>query len=200
MQKNRRLAHVLLHMHRPTERADPSGTVTHKINSDVASFLPQLREILESQGFKHGGLGNQLSPLVHLGREVGKHMPSIIHEATVKVRNSKKRVWDGLTEEETVTLAEPEIVLAMSEVMCDMNRQQRMDLFLSNSMPVRDSEFFLYPTNDYIESSGKGRNECLGSVAVNRGASGIDGIISTATGYVEATSSPTALLIGDLAT
>ena len=43
MQKNRRLAHVLLHTHRPTERADPSGTVTHKINSDVASFLPQLR-------------------------------------------------------------------------------------------------------------------------------------------------------------
>ena len=127
-------------------------------------------------------------------------MPSIIHEATVKVRNSKKGVWDGLTEEETVTLAEPEIVLAMSEVMCDMNRQQRMDLFLSNSMPVCDSEFFLYPTNDYIESSGKGRNECLGSVAVNRGASGIDGIISTVTGYVEATSSPTALLIGDLAT
>jgi pimeloyl-ACP methyl ester carboxylesterase/L-alanine-DL-glutamate epimerase-like enolase superfamily enzyme/uncharacterized membrane protein len=200
MYENRRVAHVLLHTHRPSERADPSGTVTHKITSEIASFLPQVRGILEVQGFNESSLGSQLAPLVHLGRQLGKHMPSIIHDAATKVRNNKRRVWDDSTEDNIVTLAEPEIIVAMSEVMCDLSGQQRLDLFLSNSMPVRDSECFLYPTRDYMESNLQCENQCLGSVAVNRGASGIDGIISTATGFVEATSSPTTLLIGDLAT
>ncbi len=199
-QNDRRLAHVLLHKHRPTERADPSGTVTHKITSEVASFLPLVTQVLEVQGHSIGTLGSQLAPIVYLGREIGKHMPSIIRGATENVKRNRERVWNEAKEKNVLTLSEPEIVLAISEVLCSMNSQQRLDLFLSNSMPVRDSEFFLYPNHDYIKSTPFGSNQCLGSVSVNRGASGIDGIISSATGFVEATSSPTTLLIGDLAT
>ena len=52
------------------------------------------------------------------------------------------------------------------------------DLFLSNSMPVRDADSFLYNAPN------------LGAVGVNRGASGIDGIISSAVGFALATPSP----------
>ncbi|MFP4626767.1 MAG: 2-succinyl-5-enolpyruvyl-6-hydroxy-3-cyclohexene-1-carboxylic-acid synthase [Natronomonas sp.] len=60
-------------------------------------------------------------------------------------------------------------------------------LFVSNSMPVRDLDRFAAPR--------------LGDVSVygNRGASGIDGIISTALGVGSATDEPLVCVIGDLA-
>jgi len=60
-------------------------------------------------------------------------------------------------------------------------------LFLSNSMPIRDLEL-------YGESSKK--NIIIG---VNRGASGIDGIISSAAGFANGSNKLCTLLIGDLA-
>ena len=60
-------------------------------------------------------------------------------------------------------------------------------LFLSNSMPVRDMDLY-------------GKNGKKGiTTGANRGASGIDGVISTATGFAAANNSMVTLLIGDLA-
>ena len=59
-------------------------------------------------------------------------------------------------------------------------------LFVSNSMPVRDVDSYL-----------RARAEPL-AVHANRGASGIDGVISAATG-VAAKGTPTTALVGDLA-
>lgn len=59
-------------------------------------------------------------------------------------------------------------------------------LFVSNSMPIRDVDTYL-----------RARSEPL-RVYANRGASGIDGVISAAAG-VAASGTPTTLLIGDLA-
>jgi 2-succinyl-5-enolpyruvyl-6-hydroxy-3-cyclohexene-1-carboxylate synthase len=61
-------------------------------------------------------------------------------------------------------------------------------LFLSNSMPVRDMDSFA------CTLSGKGI-----ATGVNRGASGIDGIMSTAAGFAEGHGKPLTLLIGDIA-
>lgn len=61
------------------------------------------------------------------------------------------------------------------------------NLFLSNSMPIRDFDYFSSVSKKNIK------------IYSNRGASGIDGIISTAAGVASQSASPTYLIIGDLA-
>lgn len=59
-------------------------------------------------------------------------------------------------------------------------------LVVSSSMPVRDLEWYVQPTSPV-------------TVHANRGANGIDGVVSTAVGVACSTGAPTALLIGDIA-
>ncbi|TLU58714.1 MAG: 2-succinyl-5-enolpyruvyl-6-hydroxy-3-cyclohexene-1-carboxylic-acid synthase [Chlorobium sp.] len=61
-------------------------------------------------------------------------------------------------------------------------------LFVSNSMPVRDMD-------NYANSSHAGGIP----TAINRGVSGIDGIISTAAGFANGHQKPGTLMIGDIA-
>lgn len=60
-------------------------------------------------------------------------------------------------------------------------------LFVGNSMPIRDMDWF------GVSDSGRPR-----LVAANRGASGIDGLLATATGYATGLQKPTTVLLGDL--
>ncbi|WP_380678422.1 2-succinyl-5-enolpyruvyl-6-hydroxy-3-cyclohexene-1-carboxylic-acid synthase [Salinigranum sp. GCM10025319] len=60
-------------------------------------------------------------------------------------------------------------------------------VFVSNSMPVRDLDRFGAPSTKSLTVLG------------NRGASGIDGIVSTALGAASATTDPLTLVTGDLA-
>ncbi len=60
-------------------------------------------------------------------------------------------------------------------------------LFVANSMPARDMDLYATPVADTPLK-----------VALNRGVSGIDGIISTATGFSAGLGKATTLLIGDI--
>jgi 2-succinyl-6-hydroxy-2,4-cyclohexadiene-1-carboxylate synthase len=187
--------HVLLHTERPAERVDSTGTITHQIDSPVETFIPMLTSFLQrTSGFSTGILGSDLCSLILLGRHLSEKMPDIIHESSQIVATQTKRVWESHGESFNYNLTEPQIILAMSEILSDL-KGNPSSLFFSNSMPVRDAEFFLYPR--HVQLAKMGPN--LSTVAVNRGASGIDGIISSAIGFCEASSMPTTLLIGDLA-
>ena len=77
---------------------------------------------------------------------------------------------------------EPNIIRA-----CIENLRPSASIFLSNSMPIRDFNRFSPHPNQHFRS------------AVNRGASGIDGIVSTAAGWTYASQNPAILIIGDIA-
>lgn len=61
------------------------------------------------------------------------------------------------------------------------------NIFLSNSMPARDADSFFYPEN------------YQGKVFLNRGVSGIDGNVSTASGIAAGLKDPVVAVLGDLA-
>ncbi|EON71646.1 2-succinyl-5-enolpyruvyl-6-hydroxy-3-cyclohexene-1-carboxylic-acid synthase [Lysinibacillus sphaericus] len=61
------------------------------------------------------------------------------------------------------------------------------DIFVSSSMPIRDIDTFLMKTTKDLR------------IFANRGANGIDGVVSTAMGFSQVNGRETYLLIGDLA-
>ena len=64
---------------------------------------------------------------------------------------------------------------------------EKSNIFISNSMPIRDFDYF----------ASKNKNGF--KIFTNRGASGIDGIISSASGIASQSNNLTFLIIGDLA-
>lgn len=86
------------------------------------------------------------------------------------------------TIQDTETLTEPFVSRTISELLPDDSC-----LFLSNSMPVRDMDLYGAPVKKDI------------CIATNRGVSGIDGILSTATGFAASKNKMLTLVIGDLA-
>jgi 2-succinyl-5-enolpyruvyl-6-hydroxy-3-cyclohexene-1-carboxylate synthase len=81
--------------------------------------------------------------------------------------------------------------MAVNEISAARIASSLMDegygLFVSNSMPARDMDMYAAPT------AGKPVQ-----TALNRGVSGIDGIISTAAGFSAGLGKPVTLLIGDI--
>jgi len=176
-------SHVLIHPHHSQERSDPDFTVTHRVSADIAPFLSSTLSALETMtDTLSTACGSDLATLTLLGRIVGTKIPSIIDKASTKVTSTLVS-----QEPSSTTLTEPQVVLKLSDYFSGSNTS--IPFYISNSMPVRDAEFFLYPKRMFG----------MGAVSVNRGASGIDGIFSSAEGFAEANGAHTMLLIGDLA-
>lgn len=79
-------------------------------------------------------------------------------------------------------LSEPSVARALFRAL-----ERRDTLFCSSSMPIRDVEWFCAPQTDAPR------------VLANRGANGIDGVVSTVLGVARVSAGRTVGLIGDLA-
>ncbi len=84
--------------------------------------------------------------------------------------------------EQDETLSEPFVARHISQAV-----PPDSGLFLSNSMPIRDVDLYGASAKKNI------------AVAANRGISGIDGIMSAASGFAVQTASVTTVIIGDMA-
>jgi len=92
----------------------------------------------------------------------------------------EKIIARHIAEEDTLT--EPYVARRITELI-----PAQTSLFVSNSMPVRDVDIYGAHGRDPIH------------IGLNRGVSGIDGILATATGFAQGHATMTTLLIGDLA-
>ena len=167
--------HVFLHPHSSNERFDPDFTVTHRISAEILPWMDALRKTIQRPP------SSELAPMITLGRRLQSEMKDIIHSSVSTVT----------MDSDVPPLSEPEIIIGLAETI---HENKRHAIFLSNSMPIRDAEAFLYPlskTDGDVEID-------LCVVGTSRGASGIDGIISTAKGLAEYCQCPTTLLLGDV--
>ena len=131
----------------------------------------------------------------HSGNFHIKEDPKILLNLLQTENNKPNRIWQKLWQdiqiqtlntineifEKTDVISEPSIYIDLHKSL-----PQKTILYLSNSKPIRDTDMF-FPKRKGIKILG------------NRGSSGIDGMISSATGTATQTQSPVILLIGDIA-
>ena len=124
-----------------------------------------------------------------------KENPNILLKILQTQNNKPNRIWQKSWQdiqiqtlntinnvfEKTDVISEPSIYIDLHKSL-----PPKTILYVSNSMPIRDTDMFF---------SKRQGIQILG----NRGSSGIDGMISSATGTATQTQSPVILLIGDIA-
>ncbi len=124
--------------------------------------------------------------------------PLLFFKLVLKKINSLKRNKDWLSdiiilnnnaEKIKEQIIEKEEINFEGKILYELFRllPSKCNVMLSNSLPIRDADFFASTNNKQIK------------IYCNRGASGIDGINSTALGISKFSKEPTILVTGDLA-
>ena len=131
---------------------------------------------------EHLALQRFVSPLSNLADKVSG--PSTTDEFSGKWQRAADSRDDIIRQllDRTTRFSEPAIANFLNK-----NCPQSNGLFIGNSMVIRDMDWFR------VRNANAPR-----SVMANRGASGIDGLIATATGYCAGLRQPTTVVVGDL--
>lgn len=154
------------------KRADAVFTVTHRVIGDISGVLRDVQETgrVESERFcmQENGRGTDELNLKQL-LNISKRIDHILRSM--------------LAADENERLSEPWCARVLSESLIRPSA-----LFIGNSMPIRDLDAFA----SYKENG-------LGiKVAANRGASGIDGIISSGIGFGIGMNMDVTIILGDM--
>lgn len=140
---------------------DPAGKARAAYKSEPQQFCKEMNNLLDLNKFK---------------RELTDWQSFILN-----AENKSSKIRNDIINK-TSFLNECRIIEEILEIVPNGS-----NIMLSNSMPIRDFDYFASIKNKLI------------NVYNNRGASGIDGISSTAFGISAANNKPTVLLTGDLA-
>jgi 2-succinyl-5-enolpyruvyl-6-hydroxy-3-cyclohexene-1-carboxylate synthase len=154
-------------------RLDPNHQVTMRIQADISSFAL-------AAGFA-----------LHVREDAQPPQSgTIAHLAITHVTALSEIVQKTLSEavENAAQQNEPISEIALAHTVSSRIPYGH-GLFLSNSMPIRDMDMY----------AAAHRTDAYLPVGTNRGASGIDGIIATASGFARGLGEPVTLVIGDVA-
>ncbi|XP_050226145.1 protein PHYLLO, chloroplastic isoform X2 [Mercurialis annua] len=154
-------------------RHDPSHSVTHRVQCSILQFVDCLKK---AQFIRRGSKWSDY--LTALDRMVAWNISFQIY-----AENS---------------LTEPHVARVISEALSSESA-----LFIGNSMAIRDADMYGCSYDKHSDSiAGTMLNselQCLGvRVSGNRGASGIDGLLSTAIGFAVGCNRRVFCLIGDV--
>ena len=169
---------------------DPAFLATEFIHGDIAAIFNQAAESIPEGApdpswiacwqDADGAAAEALAEVLEI-REAPRNSPSSGRPAessgsASSSNNASPSASENLTEAKAV------------RILCDFLATGSEDiLYASSSLPIRHLEFFAAPADKPLR------------VLANRGANGIDGVISSACGAATESSSPTTVLLGDLA-
>ncbi|GIL93104.1 hypothetical protein Vretifemale_20563 [Volvox reticuliferus] len=188
-----------------TLRHDPSHLVTHRAVMTMPEFRDAVVEPAMAAakirgtppcGGHRNGFGAATDPWVHVssyGRLLLQLDEAVAHEVDAALASLE-------------SISEPFIARALARSL-----PAGHGLFIGNSMPIRDMDMYASPPllspssvpSASVTAPQRQLAETASAVvgvpvAANRGASGIDGVLSTAAGFAEGLSRPATLLVGDL--
>ncbi|MCL7043110.1 hypothetical protein MKW94_015470 [Papaver nudicaule] len=155
-------------------RHDPSHIVTHRIQSSISAFADCLLNV-----------------------DIPRMMTSKWRDCLQALNTMVAREIEFQIRSEC-SLTEPHVARIISEAL-----PSDAALFIGNSMVVRDAEMYgcgwTKPAIDVETIRSNWELPCLGiQVAGNRGASGIDGLLSTAVGFAAGCNKRVFCVLGDI--
>ncbi|KAA8494074.1 2-succinyl-5-enolpyruvyl-6-hydroxy-3-cyclohexene-1-carboxylate synthase [Porphyridium purpureum] len=177
-------------------RFDEHFNTSFKVQTSPHAFANALELATKGRRAADGGVcgrghGDGSRPRAASSTESGSlvYRPASSLMELVSLGRHLEHKLSGLFQRSGDVLTEPLAARIVVEAYCA--RHPRAALFVSNSMPVRDVDMFapaVLPDFSLMDVVG-----------CNRGASGIDGVLSSAIGFCMAASKPVLLLIGDMA-
>ena len=157
------------------DRQDPIHRATRRLQFPVAEFCKAFREVIENVGEAGKAVEAEVA-----GGPAGTgdvHWLASWQQASEHVG---RRLEENFSQDQT--LSEPKVASLVSRHI-----GAGEGLYLASSMPVRDMDTFGCPRPEPVV------------VGANRGASGVDGTIATATGFARGLGRRVTLMIGDVA-
>lgn len=203
-------AATLIHVVPSPARRDPELSATHHVCSDIPTFVHNLDASLDWERrrkpeARQSGLLSLLKTLAariehEIAEELGPEADTLGPAGPGPFPSSPSALNPSLVPSSSPPSPAPTDSRLLNEPMTAHLVARLLPaghgLFLSNSMPVRDMETFATLASTAGAPSAPAP---LASVAMNRGASGIDGILSSAMGYAAGLGKPVTLLVGDMA-
>ncbi|NTW49142.1 MAG: 2-succinyl-5-enolpyruvyl-6-hydroxy-3-cyclohexene-1-carboxylic-acid synthase [Chlorobiales bacterium] len=164
------------------------GQITSKrLNTALEQWMPAHYMVVKNHPFRY-------DPSHRATHSIGSNIPAFCEALIPLVEKSGRTTRSELCLKNRVVAQVIEAELESETLVSEISLARLVSklipndwgLFISNSMPIRDMD--MYAAVDAVRVP----------VGVNRGASGIDGIIASASGFAVGLNRPVTLVIGDI--